>query len=88
MDNKIVDGNGAESVVRRQLESIYGEKLKDIFFRKAWHTPIGTSGAGIWEVEGTFRFKKGLFSTKKRVFRYQIDSENGKIIGHEEITPK
>ena len=90
MQKKIPDGDAAEAVVRRQLESIYAEKLKAISFRKAWHTPVGSSGSGLWDVEGTFQYKKGLFGlfTGKRAFRYQIDAETGNIIGHEEITPK
>jgi hypothetical protein len=88
IQKKITDGDAAEAVVRRQLESIYSEKLKKISFRKAWQTPVGSSGSGLWDVEGTFQYKKGLLGTEKRAFRYQIDSENGNIIGHEEITPK
>jgi hypothetical protein len=88
IQKKITDGDAAEAVVRRQLESIYGERLKNISFRKAWQTPVGSSGSGLWDVEGTFQYKKGLLGKEKRAFRYQIDSENGNIIGHEEITPK
>jgi hypothetical protein len=88
IQKKIADGDAAEAVVRRHLESIYGGKLKTVSFRKAWHTPVGNAGSGLWDVEGTFQYKKGLLSEEKRAFRYQIDSENGNIIGHEEITPK
>jgi hypothetical protein len=88
MQKKIADGDAAEAVVRRKLESIYGEKLKGISFRKAWHTPIGNLGSGLWDVEGTYKYKKLLWFKGTRVFRYQIDAETGNVIGHEEITPK
>jgi len=88
VQRKIEDGDSAEAVVRRQLESIYGEKLRGILFRKAWYTPVGSTGSGLWDVEGTFQYKKGLLGKEKRAFRYEIDSETGNIIGHEEITPK
>jgi hypothetical protein len=88
MQKKIVDGDAAEAVVRRQLEGNYGSKLKKVQFRKSWYTPVGTTGSGLWDVEGTYQYRKGLLSEEKRDFRYQIDSENGNIIGHEEITPK
>lgn len=87
-EKKISDGDAAESVVRRHIEARYGDKYRGISFRKAWYTPVGSSGSGLWDVEGTFEFKKGLLRKARRTFKYQVDAETGNIIGHEEFTPK
>ncbi|MDD5288425.1 MAG: hypothetical protein PHY28_04870 [Dehalococcoidales bacterium] len=86
IQKKIADGSGAEGVVRRQMEAQYGDKLKNVYFRKSWLSNAATQQ--FWEVEGTVEWKKGLFSKQKRNFRYQIEPEQGNIIGKEEIAPK
>ena len=86
IQKKAPDGSAAESVVRRQMEAQYRDKLRNVTFRKAWYSASGTKE--FWEVEGSVEWKKGLFKKEKRNFRYQIDPDQGNIMGKEEIIPK
>ncbi|MDP2931753.1 MAG: hypothetical protein Q8O05_04550 [Chloroflexota bacterium] len=85
-EKKIADGISAEAAVRRELEARYGDKLKDVSFRKSWLT--SSVNQQLWEVEGTLKRKAGVLKTETRSFKYQIDAVSGMIIGHEEVTPK
>ena len=73
-------------VVRRELETKYGGKLKSVVFRKCWYSVTGTQG--FWDVEGTLVRKKGICSKETRNFRYQVAEDTGNIIGYEENVPK
>jgi len=86
VEKKVDDVPAAEMVVRRALETRYGDKLKNITFRKCWYSASGEQE--YWDVEGTLRRKKGILSKEIRNFRYQVDPEKGSIIGYEENIPK
>ena len=85
-ERKIADATAAETVVRRAMETQYGDKLKTLSFRKCWYSCSGKQE--FWDVEGTLVRKKGIISKEIRNFRYQIDPETGNIIGYEENVPK
>lgn len=85
-EKKIADAPAAETVVRRALEAQYGDKLKNLSFRKCWYSSSGEQE--FWDVEGTLIRKKGLCRKETKNFRYQIDPDTGNIIGYEEIIPK
>jgi len=85
-EKKIADATAAEMVVRRALETQYGDKLKNLSFRKCWYTSAGTKE--FWDVEGTLTRKKGILSKERKNFRYQIDPDTGNIVGYDEIIPK
>jgi len=85
-EKNITVGTDAESAVRRVLEARYGDKLKQIKFRRSWLT--ASASQQLWDVKGTLKLKRGLLPTATRNFRYQIDAITGVIIGHEEVTPK
>jgi len=85
-EKKIGDATVAETVVRRTLESQYGDRLKVVSFRKCWYSSAGRQD--FWDIEGTFIRKKGLLSKEKRNFRYQVDPDSGNILGYEEVIPK
>ena len=85
-EKKIADAKAAETVVRRQMEAQYSNKLKNIYFRKSWYSVAGTQE--FWDVEGTVIRKKGLMGQEMRNFRYQVDPNTGNIMGYEEVTPK
>jgi len=85
-EKKVPDVPAAEMVVRRVLETRYGEKLKRLSFRKCWYSASGTHE--FWDVEGTLLRKKGILTKEWRNFRYQVDSDTGNIIGYEENIPK
>lgn len=77
----ITDATGAETAVRRHLESQHGKKLADLQLRKCWYS-IGAA-RDVWDVEGIVILKKGMFGKEQRVFKYQIDPASGAIIGFE-----
>jgi hypothetical protein len=83
---KVADVPAAEMVVRRALETRYGDRLKRVSFRKCWYSASGKQE--FWDVEGTLLRKKGLLSKETRNFRYQVDPDAGNIIGYEENIPK
>ena len=85
-ERKIADTSAAETVVRRVMETKYGDKLRSISFRKCWYSSAGKQE--FWDVEGSLIWKKGVLSKETRNFRFQIDPDNGNVIGYEEITPK
>lgn len=85
-ERKVADATAAETVVRRQMEAQYGDRLKSISFRKSWYSAAG--GQEFWDVEGTIARKKGLLGKETRNFRYQIDPNTGNIMGYEEVEPK
>jgi len=85
-EKKIADASVAETVVRRALETEYGDKIKSLVFRKCWYSAAGRQE--FWDVEGTLIRKKGMLRKETRNFRYQVDPDTGNIIGHEEIIPK
>ena len=86
VDKKIADAPAAETVVRRALETQYGDKLKSLSFRKCWYSSSGSQE--FWDIEGTLTRKKGMMSKETRNFRYQIEPDTGNIIGYEENIPK
>jgi len=85
-EKKVADVNAAEMVVRRTLETRYGNKLKSVSFRKCWYSASGQQE--FWDVEGTLERKKGLASKEIRNIRYQVDPITGNIMGYEENVPK
>ncbi len=85
-EKKIADASAAETVVRRALETQYGDKLKSLSFRKCWYSSAGKQE--FWDVEGTLKRKKGILSKETKNFRYQVDPDTGNIVGYEEIIPK
>ena len=85
-EKKIADATAAETVVRRQMEAQYGDKLKGVSFRKSWYSVAGAQE--FWDVEGTITRQKGLLGKEMRNFRYQIDPNTGNIMGYEEFAPK
>jgi hypothetical protein len=85
IERKVADAAAAETVVRRALENQYGTKLKGMSFRKCWYSAAGTQE--FWDVEGALIWKRGLFSSEAKNFRYQVDTTTGRIIGYELTTP-
>lgn len=86
MSERKIDAPAAELVVRGSAESHYGSKLKSITFTKVWYSSAGTKE--FWDVEGLVAIKKGIFSKERRSLRYQVDPQNGEVIGYQDILIK
>ncbi len=81
-EKKISDVPAAEMLVKRAMETRYGNKLKNVSFRKCWYSAAGQQE--FMDVEGSIELKKGLMAKEIRNFRYQIDPKSGNIIGYED----
>jgi len=65
-EKKIADAPAAETVVRRALETQYGDKLKSLSFHKCWYSSSGKQE--FWDVEGTLTRKKGYSVRRRETF--------------------
>jgi len=81
-EKKISDVPAAEMLVKRAMETRYGNKLKNVSFRKCWYSAAGQQE--FMDVEGSIELKKGFMGKETRNFRYQIDPKSGNIIGYED----
>lgn len=76
-----VDASQAQMVVRRQLESTNIKHLKDVEFTTCWYSAAGSHP--FWDVQGLMLTKKKVGGSKKHLFRFQVDSESGNILGYQ-----
>lgn len=82
---KVADAPAAEAAVRDALQSQHGDSLRRVSFRKCWFSVAGKQE--FWDVEGAYVRSKRFVGREIKSFRYQVDAENGRIIGYELIVP-